>query len=171
MSAAQRLTAALAALLVAVAIAGCGGGDGTSTAASGPVAELTRRQLGVAVEKRTAAFLEREGTALRISLHRFLGPRLTTKVESGSAICRPGSETPSITDPKKYPFACVVRGSAKGQGLEVGITLGFVGTELSGGCWRAVNERVSVTTTAPALLSAREARRPVNQIADCAQPE
>jgi hypothetical protein len=123
--------------------------------------------LAGSVEAQTAVFMEREGTALRGSLHRFLGPKLTTKVESGSAVCRPGSETPAIDDPSKYPFACIVGASADGQGVEVEITLGFVGTELDGRCWRAANERVAVSATAPALLTRREAERPVNQIAAC----
>ncbi|HEU4392275.1 MAG TPA: hypothetical protein VFR04_01430, partial [Solirubrobacterales bacterium] len=124
--------------------------------------------LRASVEGQAEGFLEREGTALRESLHRFLGPRLTTAVERGSAICRPGSETPSIDDPSKYPFACVVRASADGEGLEVEISLGFVGTELDGDCWRAANERVAVTTTMPALLTREEAERQVNQIDGCA---
>ena len=59
-------------------------------------------------------------------------------------------------------------GKADGQGLQVGITLGFVGTEVDGRCWGAANDRVSVTTTAPALLGRREAMLPVNRIAGCA---
>jgi hypothetical protein len=120
------------------------------------------------VEAQAARFLGREGTAVRGSLHRFLGSKLTTRVERGATVCRPGSETPSIADPSRYPFACIVRAGADGLGLELGITLGFVGTELDGDCWRAANERVAVTATRPALLSRREARRPVNQIAGCA---
>ncbi len=119
------------------------------------------------VEGQAEAFLERQGTALRRSLREFLGPRLTTAVEAGATICRAGSETPSIDDPDRYPFACIVRAGADGQGLEVGITLGFVGTELDGRCWRAANERVAVTTGVPALLTRREAQRPVNQITGC----
>lgn len=65
----------------------------------------------------------------------------------------------------------MVRGSAASQGLEVEVTLGFVGTELEGECWRAANERVAATTTTPALLSRAEAMRPLNQIAGCAAPE
>jgi hypothetical protein len=55
---------------------------------------------------------------------------VTTEVEAGSAVCRAGSETRSIADPRKYPFACI----ADGDGLEVEIVLGFVGTELDGRC-------------------------------------
>jgi hypothetical protein len=124
-------------------------------------------ELEASVEKKSGRFLARDESALRVSLHRFLGPKLTTRVERGSTVCRPGGETASIEDPEKYPFACIVRAEADGQGLQVGITLGFVGTELHGRCWHAANERVSVTTTAPVLLSRREALRPVNQIAGC----
>lgn len=168
----NRGVAALAVLLAAVAVAGCGSGgstpeDSVPDATSG-LGELTLPELSASVEAQTATFLEREGSALRISLHRFLGPKLTTKLERGSAVCRPGSETASISDPEKYPFACIVSADADGQGLQVGITLGFVGTEVDGRCWRAANDRVSVTTTAPALLGRREAMLPVNRIAGCA---
>lgn len=147
-------------LLLATALAGCG------TDAQ-PQADATPRQLGPSLEAQAAAFLEREGTALRRNLNRFLGSEPTAEVEPGSAVCRPGADVPSIADPRKYPFACVVRASADGEGLEVEIVLGFVGTELQGRCWRAANERVAVTTSLPELLSRREAQRPVNQIAGC----
>jgi hypothetical protein len=169
-----RTAAALAALLAALAVAGCGDNESTvtdpttATTASSGLGELNLRQLSASLEDQAADFLEREGSALRVSLHRFLGPKLTTKLERGSAVCRPGSETASISDPSKYPFACIVSADADGQGLQVGITLGFVGTEVDGRCWRAANDRVSVTTTAPALLARREAMLPVNQIAGCA---
>jgi hypothetical protein len=148
-------------LLLAAALAGCAGDGGPTQA------EATPRQVEPSLEAQTVAFLEREGTALRRNLRRFLGPRLTTEVERGSAICRPARETPSIADPRRYPFACIVRATADGDGLEVEIVLGFVGTELEGRCWRAANERVAVTTSLPELLSRREARLPVNQIAAC----
>lgn len=170
----RRAAACAAPLLLALALTACGT---SNTGADGPNSHDTRgnsahRPLPVglegSVEIETAAFLGREGSALRRSLRRFIGAEMTTEVERGSAVCRAGSETASIADPAKYPFACIVRASADGQGLEVGITLGFVGTELDGKCWRATNERVAVTTTAPALLSRREARRLVNQITGCA---
>ncbi len=172
MSVRTALACAAMPLLVLV-LSACG------TAAEGPeshdIGDISAHRPAVgmgdledSVEGETGSFLEREGSALRVSLHRFLGPKLTTKVERGSAVCRPGSETASISDPRKLPFACIVSAEADGQGLQVGITLGFVGTELDGRCWRAANERVSVTTTAPALLSRREAMRRVNQIAGCA---
>jgi hypothetical protein len=151
---------AAAGLLALLALADCGT-DGS------PEADATPRQVARSLEARAPAFLEREGTALRRNLHRFLGPRLTTEVERGSAVCRPGSETPSIADPRRYPFACIVGATADGEGLEVEIVLGFVGTELEGSCWRAANERVAATTSLPELLSRREARRPVNQLAGC----
>jgi hypothetical protein len=172
MNAACRAFAALAALLVAFAVAGCGSGESTltdeTTTAPAGLGELTLLELSASVEAQAAGFLEREGSALRISLHRFLGPELTTRLERGSAVCRRGSETASISDPDRYPFACIVSADADGQGLQVGITLGFVGTEIDGRCWRAANDRVSVTTTAPALLGRREAMLPVNQISGCA---
>ena len=70
--------------------------------------------------------------------------------------------------PRRYPFACIVEGSADGRGLNVNITLGFVGLKLDGRCWRAANERVSVTSTAPALLSAARGHAAGNRIAGCA---
>lgn len=168
---------AVAAGLLAVLLAvGCGGADGGVEAFQAPGVDAPQAQgsavampeLEASLEEHAASFLERGGSALRVSLHRFLGPRLTTELEAGSAVCRPGGATASITDPDKYPFACIVSADADGQGLQVGITLGFVGTELDGRCWRAANDRVSVTTTAPALLGRREAMLPVNQIAGCA---
>lgn len=149
-------------LLLLAALVGCGGDEGDA-----PEADATPRQLAPSLESETAAFLAREGTALRRDLRRFLGSEPTTEVERGSAVCRSASETPSIADPRRYPFACIVRASADGAGLGVEIVLGFVGTELEGRCWRATNERVAVTTSLPELLSPSEARRPVNQIAGC----
>jgi hypothetical protein len=125
------------------------------------------RQLANSVEGQSAAFLDRDGTALHHSLVRFLGGKITTEVAKDSTECRPGKQTASITNPKKYPFACVVEGSAEGNGLEVNITLGFVGLKLEGRCWQAANERVSVTTGAPALVSQEEAERAVNQVRAC----
>jgi len=149
-------------LLFVLALAGCGGGE------DAPQPDATLRQVASSLEAQTAAFLEREGTVLRRNLRRFLGAQLKTEVEPNSAICRPAKETPSIADPRKYPFACIIGATADGEGLEVEIVLGFVGTELEGSCWRASNERVAVTTSLPELVSPREARRPVNQIAGCA---
>lgn len=168
-----RAIAAAAALLALLLVAGCGGGGveafQTSTAPAPRVERSTvaMHELEASLEAQTGDFLRREGSALRVSLHRFLGPRLATRLEVGSAVCRPGSETASIADPGKYPFACIVSADADGQGLQVGITLGFVGTELEGRCWRAANDRVSVTTTAPALLGRRQAMLPANRIAGC----
>jgi hypothetical protein len=140
---------------------GCGGGEDRNEE------PLTMRQLAGSVEGKSAAFLDREGTALHRSLERFLGGRITTKVARGSAECRSGKRTASISNSKKYPFACIVEGSADGNGLTVNIALGFVGMKLEGRCWRAANERISVTSGAPALLTRREAMRPLNQIAAC----
>lgn len=162
--------ACLAAVLaLTIALAGCGGGGGdgggsTATADAAP----SMRELAGSVEGQAEGFLQRDGSALHRSLVRFLGRRLTAGVSQGATECRPGADTPSITDPEKFPFACVVEGSADGQGLTVNITLGFVGLSLDGRCWRAANERVTVTATAPALLPRREAMRPVNRIAGCA---
>jgi hypothetical protein len=156
-------------LALTIALAGCGGGGGdgaesTATADAAP----SMRELAGSVEGQAEGFLQRDGSALHRSLVRFLGPRLTAGVSRGATECRPGADTPSITDPEKFPFACVVEGSADGQGLTVNITLGFVGLSLDGRCWQAANERVTVTATAPALLPRREAMRPVNRIAGCA---
>jgi hypothetical protein len=157
----MRAVAAGATALFLAAFVGCGGGGGATTQA------VTPRQLAPSLEAEAVDFLERHGTALRRNLHRYLGPGLTTKVERGSATCRAASKTPSIDDPQKYPFACIVRAGAAAGGLEVEIVLGFVGTEFDGRCWQAANERVAVTTSLPELLTRREARRPVNQLAAC----
>ena len=151
-------------IVAASLLGGCGGGEDEARAVE---PELAVAQLGPSVEAQSAGFLDRSGTELDGILRRFLGPVFATKLDPGSAICRPASQTASIDDPKRYPFACVVEATADGQGLEVEIVLGFVGTELEGRCWRAANERVLVTTTRPTLLG-REALRPVNQIAGCA---
>ncbi|HEX3239481.1 MAG TPA: hypothetical protein VHR18_05025 [Solirubrobacterales bacterium] len=157
--------AAIAAVVVAASLlGGCGGGEDEATAVEPDVAAA---KLGPSVEAQSAEFLDRSGTELDGILRRFLGPIFTTRLDPGSAICRPASQTPSIDEPKRFPFACVVEASANGQGLEVEIVLGFVGTKLEGRCWRAANERVLVTTTRPTLLGS-EALRPVNQIAGCA---
>ena len=152
---------ALALVIALAAFGGCGGGEGE------PAKPLGMRQVAKSLEERSTAFLNREGTALRRGLDRFLGGRITTEVSGDSAECRAGKDTASISNPKKYPFACVVEGSAEGNGLEVNITLGFVGLKLEGRCWQAANERISVTTGAPALLTREEAARPVNQVRAC----
>lgn len=139
----------------------CGEGDDPG------VESLTMRQLTHSVEAQSADFLKRDGTALHRSLEQFLPGKITTEVSKGSAECRPGRDTASISNPQRYPFACIVEGTAEGNGLEVNITLGFVGLDLDGACWRAANERVSVTTGAPALVSHEEAERPVNQVRAC----
>lgn len=165
----RALTVCLA-IALAIPPAGCGGGGGGdevgSTAA--PEAAVSMRELAGSVEAQAQGFLQREGSTLHRSLVRFLGPRLTAGVSKGATECRPGRDTASITDPQRFPFACVVEGSADGQGLTVNITLGFVGLNLDGRCWQAANERVTVTATAPALVPRKEALRPVNRIAGCA---
>jgi hypothetical protein len=159
----------LAAYLVfaLAALSGCGAGEETTVSTTG-LGDLTLPELTTSLEAEAAEFLERPDSALGASLHEFLGPKITTEVEQGSAICRRGRDTASIEDPKRYPFACVVRGSADGQGLLVEISLGFVGTGVEGRCWHAVNERVLVTTTRPSTLSKAEAMRPPNRLEGCA---
>lgn len=158
------------ALSLAVPLTGCGGGDGgeKGESSAGEDAALSMSELADSVEGQAESFLQRDGSALHRSLVRFLGPRLTADVSRGATECRPGADTPSITDPQRFPFACVVEGSADGQGLSVNVTLGFVGLSLDGRCWQAANERVTVTATAPALLPRSEAMRPFNRIAGCA---
>lgn len=152
---------AVAVLCLSIAPAGCGsGGDEAKP-------DLKPAELAQAVERQATEFLNRKGTALHRSLQEFLGGKITAKVAQGSTECRPGNDTASIDNPNEFPFACIVGGSADGKGLEVNITLGFVGLELDGRCWKAANERVSVTTGAPALLTREEAMRPVNQISGC----
>lgn len=166
----SRALAACLAIGLAISLAGCGGGgggDGTGSTAT-PEAAPSMSELAGSVEAQAEGFLQRDGSTLHRSLVRFLGPRLTAGVSQGATECRPGADTPSITDPQRFPFACIVEGSADGQGLTVNITLGFVGLSLDGRCWQAANERVTVTATAPALLPRREAMRPVNRIAGCA---
>jgi hypothetical protein len=156
--------------LVSLALLGCGGSNGpeASTAAAGGLGSLTPKALAISVEGQTAGFLDREGTALHRSLEQFLCGKIATEVTRDSAECRPGDKTASISNPSEYPFACIVEGSADGTGLQVNITLGFVGIEVDGRCWRAANERISATTGAPALLTRKEAILPVNQISGCA---
>jgi hypothetical protein len=156
-----------AALALVLALGACGSGDNGTTASqsSKPVAIA---KIEPSLETEAAGFVNRPGTELDRVLKRFLGPALKVKVEPDSAICRPGSDTPSIENPNQYPFACILRANANGQGLEVEITLGFVGTELDGSCWRAANERVLVTSTEPTLLG-RQAKLPVNQVKGCVE--
>jgi len=159
-----RSTLALGALGLALAVsslAGCGGGEDE------PAKPLAMRQVARSLERESTAFLDREGTALHRGLDRFLGGRITTEVSKGSAECRSGKKTASISDPQRYPFACIVEGSAAGGGLTVNITLGFVGLDLDDACWQAANERIAVTTGAPTLVTREEADRPVNQVRAC----
>lgn len=171
-----RALAVVAGVAALATLAGCGGSsaDGTESqppldiSARGTTGEQALEELEKSVELEAAEFLERPESALGVSLREFLGPRIETEVEAGSAICRRGRDTPSIADPRRYPFACVVRGSADGEGLLVEVTLGFVGLSVEGRCWEAVNERVLVTTTRPTTLSRPEAMRPPNRLQGCA---
>lgn len=158
--------AALCLVGAMVLLVGCGGGDDETVSTTG-LGDLALPELTASVEAESAEFLERPDSALGASLHEFLGPEVVTEVYEGSAICRRGRDTASIEDPEKYPFACVVRGSADSEGLLVEITLGFVGTGVEGRCWHALNERVLVTTTRPHTLSEREAKRPPNRLDGC----
>lgn len=160
--------AALCLAAAALALAGCGGDGEETTVSTTGLGDLTLTELSASVEFEAAEFLERPDSALGVSLREFLGPRIETEVEPDSVICRRGRDTPSIADPRRYPFACVVRGSADGEGLLVEITLGFVGLGVEGRCWEAVNERVLVTTTRPHTLTKREATRPPNRLSGCA---
>ena len=159
------------ALCLVVLLVGCGGGDEATTtaAATSTLGDLTLRQLQASVEEQTAGFLARDGTVLAKNLNRFLGGKMSAKVVKGSAQCRVGKDTPSITDPDRYPFACIVSGNVSGKGLTVGVTLGLVGLSVEDGCWRAANERISVTTSVPALVSRQAALDPINQLEGCAQ--
>jgi hypothetical protein len=163
-------SAACLAMALAIPLAGCGGGGGGDDAGSTAAGEaaLSMSELAGSVEGQAEKFLQRDGSALHRSLTRFLGSQITADVSRGTTECRSGRDTPSIDDPQKFPFACIVEGSADGKGLTVNITLGFVGLSLEGRCWQAANERVTVTATAPALLPRREAMRSVNRIAGCA---
>jgi hypothetical protein len=162
--------AAVLALALAMPLAGCGrsGGGDRAGSTAGEEAAISMSELAGSVEAQAERFIEREGSVLHRSLTRFLGDRITAGVSRGTTECRPGRDTPSIADPRRFPFACVVEGSADGGGLTVNIALGFVGLSLDGRCWQAANERVTVTATAPALLPRRQAMRQVNRIAGCA---
>lgn len=170
----RHLVASAAVALAALTLPACGV---SHNPADGPnhadmAGETDHRQqlpegLAESVEGEAAAFMARAGTALRTELRPYLGSSPTTEVERGSAVCRPAGETPSIADPERYPFACIVRAASASEGLEVEIVLGFVGTQLDGECWRAANERIAATTSVPVLLTRGEAERPVNQIAAC----
>jgi hypothetical protein len=160
------------ALCLVVLFVGCGGEDEattTSAATASALGELPLPQLQVSVEEQVPDFLNRRGTVLAKNLDRFLGGEMSAKVVKGSAQCRAGENTPSITDPDKYPFACIVSGNVSGKGLTVGVTLGFVGLSVEGLCWRAANERISVTTSVPALVPRQAALDPINQLEGCAQ--
>lgn len=162
------LITCLAVLLTAPALSACGGGE-EAASATGPEPDVAIARLGPSVEAASAEFLARPGTALARALAEFLGPATVTAVQPGTTVCRPASQVPSIDDPRRYPFACVIEATADdGSGLEVEIVLGFVGTGLEGRCWAAANERVLVTGTRPTLLDRREAMRPVNGIEGCA---
>jgi hypothetical protein len=158
-----RLSIAL--LCTLALLVGCGeGGDQTTTA--GPRG-LTTNQIANSLEQQAAGFLARDDTTLANSLGRFIGNKFSTRVVKGSTECKTGQETASIANPGKYPFACVVGAIADGRGLTVEVTLGFVGTGVNGRCWQAVNERIAATTTAPVLLSRRQALAPENRISSC----
>jgi hypothetical protein len=166
----QLTTRRLFAVLVAVTLlVGCGGGGERTTVSTSALSDLTLRQLKASVEEQTPDFLARHGSVLAKNLDRFLGGKMSAKVVKGSAQCQAGKDTPSITDPDKYPFACIVSGNVSGKGLTVGVTLGFVGLSVEGRCWRAANERISVATSVPTLVPRQAALDPINQLEGCAQ--
>jgi hypothetical protein len=156
----------LALLCTLALLVGCGEGGGqTATAGLG---DLTTSQIANSLEQHAAGFLARDDTTLTNSLARFIGSKFSTKVVKGSSECKTGQETASIANPGKYPFACVLSAIADGHGLTVEVTLGFVGIGVNGRCWKAANERIAATTTAPVLLSRRQALAPENRISGCA---
>src|SRR5262245_55559226 len=112
---AAALAVAASALLL---FAGCGsGGDEGTVDTTAQAPEVTMPRLARSVEAQAEEFLRREGTAVHRSLEKFLGPKITTEVARNDTECRPGGETASIANPREFPFACIVEGSADGRGL------------------------------------------------------
>src|SRR4029079_18018605 len=85
-----------------------------------------------------------------------LGPNAEIAIEAGSTRCRSGSATPSVTNPRRFPFPGSVSGRATAAGVQTGFTLGFVVFNLHGRCWKATNERIAAAASGPVVLTRRE---------------
>lgn len=167
------------AVLIAVALAlsgmtACGGSDedeGSSSAtASIPNGEsaLTAAKLTPSFAGSALTFANRGDSILRASLDRSLGKGAALALKPGSADCRPAAETPSDTDPGRFPFACIIGGTAASGGVSTTFLLGFVVFDVKGGCWHAANERISAAAAGPVLIPQDRALQPENVIAGCA---
>lgn len=154
---------------------GCGGGDDATTgsAASAPArapaetGPVTAAALAPSLGSSARQLERRSGSILRRSLNASLGPNAEIAIEAGSTRCRSGSATPSVTNPRRFPFACIVSGRATAAGVQTGFTLGFVVFNLHGRCWKATNERIAAAASGPVVLTRREALEPANVIAGC----
>lgn len=156
-------------------LSGCGGGDDATSgsAASAPATTtvepgpLTAVALAPSLGSSARQLESRSGSTLRRSLNDSLGPNAKIAIDAGSTRCRSGSATPSVTNPGRFPFACIVSGRASASGVETGFTLGFVVFKLDGRCWKATNERIAAAASGPVSLSRQEALQPANVIAGC----
>ncbi len=180
--------AAIAVLLALLAGAGCGPGssDSSTTTATAQPATTTGSTGGAAgggpqspgsldaaaltksVERQMPVFLSRSDTTLVNSLQPVVGEGSDLKLVPNSVACLPGSQTPAIRDPQKYPFACIATVAASGGGLTIEVKLGLVVFSVRGVCWRASNERILATGTRPVLIPRTQALNPENVISGCA---
>ena len=153
-------------LCAALALPGCGSGSETTT--GGSPAALSASSLTPSLGAAARALERRGGSILRRSLDESLGPGAEIIIAPGTTRCRTGAQTPSVSDPRRFPFACIVSGRAKGGGVSTGFTLGFVVFRVHGLCWRATNERIAAAAAGPVVLSRQQALEPANVISGCA---
>jgi hypothetical protein len=165
-------------VLLALALSACGGsgsdttaagtGSGGSTGSGGASSKLTATALTPSLGAAARVLETRNGSVLRRSLDESLGKDATISIAPGTAVCRTGAQTASVTNPKRYPFACIISGRARGGGgVTTGFVLGFVVFHVNGLCWRASNERIAAAASGPVLLPRQQALEPANVISGC----
>lgn len=156
------------AAILLVALAGCGGGSDTgSTATTAAPAAIDAQSLTASLEKAAPALAGRPGSVLTSAVERSLGKGAAIAIKPGSAECRPVTETSSASEAGKYPFACIVGGTAAAGGVSSVFTLGLVVFDVDGLCWKAANERIAVAAGRPILIPRSRALEPANVISGC----
>lgn len=141
---------------------------GATASSSSPTSELSAATLTSSFSKAAVGFGSRRGSVLRLSVSRSLGKGAAIAMKPESADCRPASATPADSAPARFPFACIVSGTAASGGVSTTFTLGFVVFGIRGRCWRAANERIAAAKSGPVLIPKQRAMQPANVIAGCA---
>ncbi len=162
-------TLACALAIAATTLFGCGSsedeGDGGTTAS--PAVALDAPSLTASVGEVVPSFAGRPGSVLTSAVERSLGKGAAIAIKPASTQCRAVAETSSAEEAGRYPFACIVDGTAAAGGVSTEFTLGLVVFSVDGGCWKAANERIAVAAGRPLLIPRSRALEPANVISGC----